>query len=328
MPVYNGQKYIREAIDSILGQTLKAFEFIIINDGSTDDSVRIIRSYIDPRIRLINNENNIGLIKTLNRGLELAKGEYLARMDCDDVSLPYRLEKQVDYLNKNPDIDTCGTWFTSFGRKRKKVGKTEERDEFIRSHLIFNPSICHPTVMFSLNSLRNYRLCYDEKYVHAEDYALWVRAMNFLKFANIQEVLYLYRIHPDSVSCSHSIIQERTANSIRKELLKKMNVNFSNKELQLHNDISNQNITYTRGFIWETANWLTKLHQTNLKTNFFPEPAFSEIIAKRWYRLCRSSQRIGFWTWKTFWNCSLSSFVAFPLKNRIGFTIKCILHIK
>ncbi len=109
MSVYNGEKYLREAIDSILNQTFKDFEFLIIDDGSTDSSADIIRSYTDFRIRLIQNEKNIGLTRSLNKGLKLAKGEYIARMDVDDISLPIRFEKQVSFLDKYEDVKLVGS---------------------------------------------------------------------------------------------------------------------------------------------------------------------------------------------------------------------------
>ncbi|TNE70794.1 glycosyltransferase family 2 protein, partial [bacterium] len=108
MSVYNGEEFLREAMDSILDQTYTNFEFLIINDGSTDDTVPIIESYDDPRIRLIHNEVNIGLTKSLNKGIGLAKGEYIARMDADDISLPERFERQIEVL-LNSKIDICGT---------------------------------------------------------------------------------------------------------------------------------------------------------------------------------------------------------------------------
>ena len=114
MPVYNGEKYLKEAITSILLQTFDDFEFLIINDGSSDASVDIIQSFRDPRIRLVHNDTNIGLIATLNKGLKLAHGKYVARMDQDDISLPRRLEKQTYFMDNNPDVGVCGTWIKLF----------------------------------------------------------------------------------------------------------------------------------------------------------------------------------------------------------------------
>jgi len=109
MPVYNGEKYLNEAIDSILGQTFKDFKFLIINDGSTDGTADILKSYKDSRIKVTNNEKNIGLTKSLNKGLKMAKSEYIARMDADDISLPTRLQKQVEFMDSHPKVGVCGT---------------------------------------------------------------------------------------------------------------------------------------------------------------------------------------------------------------------------
>ena len=109
MPAYNAENYIREAIDSILAQTFRDFEFLIIDDGSTDHTVEIIRSYSDSRIRLYQNERNMGVAATLNRGLDLARGEYIARMDADDISLPERFAKQAAYMDAHPDVAVCGS---------------------------------------------------------------------------------------------------------------------------------------------------------------------------------------------------------------------------
>lgn len=123
MPVYNAQEYIREAIDSILNQTFSDFEFIIINDGSTDNSVEIIKNYNDPRIVLVDNTENKGLVSVLNQGLQLAQGEYIARMDADDISLPNRFMEQVNYLDKHPQVGILGAWFHIFGDKINRIEK-------------------------------------------------------------------------------------------------------------------------------------------------------------------------------------------------------------
>jgi len=119
MSVYNGEKYLREAIDSILNQTFTDFEFLIVNDGSTDRTAEILRSYDDPRIIIINNEKNIGLTKSLNIGLRMAKGEYIARMDADDVSMPERLQKQIELLNQKKNTGLVGTYYTIINEKGK-----------------------------------------------------------------------------------------------------------------------------------------------------------------------------------------------------------------
>src|SRR4051794_15571169 len=168
MPVYNAAEYIRETIDSVLSQSFTDFEFLIINDGSTDQSEEIIKSYSDPRIRLINNEKNMRLIATLNKGIELAKGEYIARMDADDICLPTRLEKQYKVMEDNKDIALCGTGIKMMGKKFFQplvISNSNTIKNVMRAFNVF----FHPTVMFRKSILieQNYR--YDPNYLHAED---------------------------------------------------------------------------------------------------------------------------------------------------------------
>lgn len=201
MPVYNGEKYLREAMESILGQTYTDFEFLIINDGSTDRSVEIIESYPDARIRLVHNEKNINLIATLNKGIELARGEYIARMDCDDISLPDRLAKQVAFMDAHPEIGGCGTWAKVIDEKgnvyksRKALtGKSIKRLRWIPTPFI------HPTIMARTSLLKENR--YSEGYLYAEDYELWLRLCRETEIFNLKDYLLYYRIHPDNVSSS------------------------------------------------------------------------------------------------------------------------------
>ena len=156
MPVYNGEKYLKEAIDSILNQTFSDFEFIIVNDCSSDNTEDIIKSYKDNRIVYLKNEENSGVATTLNRGLDIAKGEYIARMDADDISLPKRFEKQVDFMDKNKNCIICGSNTELFGAisGRTYVPLT---DSAIRATVIFSSPFTHPTVMiFFIISKKNY----------------------------------------------------------------------------------------------------------------------------------------------------------------------------
>jgi len=137
MPVYNGEVYLREAIDSILDQTLTDFEFLILNDGSSDHSVDIVRSYDDPRIRLVENEANLGVVQTLNRGLDLANGTFIARMDCDDRSLRDRLARQVAFLDDHPEVGICGTWMEAIGARAGYIWRYPTDPERIRCSLLF-----------------------------------------------------------------------------------------------------------------------------------------------------------------------------------------------
>lgn len=208
MPVYNGEKYLRPAIESILNQSFTDFEFLIINDGSTDSSVKIIESYNDPRIRLIHNDHNLKLIATLNKGFELARGEYLARMDCDDVSLPDRLLKQVNFMVTHPEVGICGTRarvITQDGTllKRKRLNYPAG---YSAQKYAWRPSpIIHPTAFIRNSVFKKFK--YDPNYIHAEDYELWMKASRETVLYNLKEYLFLYRIHSTSITSTNKITQ-------------------------------------------------------------------------------------------------------------------------
>lgn len=213
MPLYNGEKYLKEAIDSILNQTYTDFELLLINDASKDDTERIVRSYNDDRIVYIKNEINLGLINTLNKGLELAKGKFIARMDQDDISLPERFEKQIDILEKNPEIGVCGTWFTPLinGISGKTI-QHPEHSESIKISLLAYCALGHPTIMLRKKFISNLR--YDPDYQAAEDYEFWTRLSRIGKLYNIQESLLQYRFHETNMSVLEENTQSKNAKKI------------------------------------------------------------------------------------------------------------------
>ena len=146
MPVYNGEKYLRQAVDSILNQTFKDFEFLIINDGSTDKTLAILQEYKNKRVKIINNKKNIGLTKSLNKGLKLAKGKYIARMDADDISLSNRLRKQIDFLDKHNKIGVLGTQMKIINNSNKIVGE-------------YKTPLCHSLIVWNFLFDRSHKSC-------------------------------------------------------------------------------------------------------------------------------------------------------------------------
>jgi len=203
MSVYNSEKYLVEAIESILTQTFADFEFIIINDGSTDSSLSIIKKYLldDDRIVLISRENK-GLPYSLNEGIIKARGKYIARMDADDISLPMRFEEQISYMESNSDIGVCGTQAYVFSEKSviKKTHKHPSKDEDLKLRLLFSVCFIHPSVMIRKSILDNISIIYNEKYKNSQDYDLWVRLASITKFGTIQKPLIFYRVSNDSIT--------------------------------------------------------------------------------------------------------------------------------
>lgn len=202
MPVYNGQKYLGTAIQSILEQTFADFELLIINDGSTDQSRRIVESYDDPRIRLVNNESNLGLTRTLNKGLDLAQGQYIARMDCDDIAYPDRFVQQVNYMETNSDVVVCGGWVHIVDQSGATVGELRKPyGDMLRSEYWRPSPIIHPTAMIRRSHLGDLR--YDTAVRFSEDYDLWFRLRERGKIDNVPMFMLKYRVHDATVTAQH-----------------------------------------------------------------------------------------------------------------------------
>ena len=236
MPVYNGKPYLEEAIESILCQTFRDFELIIINDGSTDDSETIINNYKkkNDQIRTYSQENQ-GLVQTLNRGFGCAKGRYVARMDADDISLPQRLEQQVRILDTELDVAMVGSSFCAVDEKGRHTYVTYQpvSDGAIRWHVLFHNPFAHTSVMLRASVMRKNNLQYDDSARHAEDYDLWSRLLCFGKGRNIRDPLVKYRRHSQRMSSVFLEQQQEQAIRISARNLKRLGVALSDKDVKL-----------------------------------------------------------------------------------------------
>ncbi len=195
VPVYNTAPYLREAIDSMLDQTFADFELIVLDDCSPDNAEEILDTYNDPRIVRYKGEKNVGLSNVLNVGIGMARGKYIARMDSDDISLPQRLQVQVDYLEKHPDVDLVSVGMRLFGAK-EGTWIREINPEKVKIEALFHSPVLHASSVWRKDAFEKQGLRFRQEMVPAEDYDLWVRAMlKGLKLVNLPEVLYEYRIH-------------------------------------------------------------------------------------------------------------------------------------
>ncbi len=191
MPAYNASRFIGESIESILNQTLKNFELIIVNDGSTDDTVDIVNSYNDPRIRLIHNPENLGIVATLNNGITEARSEFIARLDADDIAVANRLEEQLKYMLANPDVELLGTWAKTFtDNVHDSEDWTISNRDLTFNLLFFNP-IIHSSVVFRKSTILREGM-YRQNY--AEDYDLWSRLLHKYKMYVLEQPLVFYRL--------------------------------------------------------------------------------------------------------------------------------------
>lgn len=209
MPVYNTAPYLREAIDSMLSQTFTDFELIVLNDCSPDNAEEILDTYNDPRIVRYKGAKNVGLSNVLNIGIEMARGKYIARMDSDDISLPNRLQVQVDYLEAHPEIDLVSVGMQLFG-DNDEIWIRDQDFEEMKIRALFRSPVLHASSVWRKESFEKQGLRFRQEMVPCEDYDLWTRALvSGLKFANLSEVLYRYRIHGTQASMQTDVIDEK-----------------------------------------------------------------------------------------------------------------------
>jgi len=217
MPVYNGEEYLDIAIESILNQTYKAFKLILIDDASTDNSLKIIKRYSekDQRVSFLIHQQNLGIIATLNDGLKLATGQYIARMDSDDISYPERFERQVTFLEKHAEIGLLSSSYRCIDETGQslEIHRPPQTDILIRWHLLFHSAFCHPSVMFRSELIKHAGL-YDPEMNHAEDYDLWSRMLLYTKGANVTDILIDRRKSSTQISSVYKSGQIHTADKI------------------------------------------------------------------------------------------------------------------
>ena len=227
MPTYNVAPYVREAIDSVMQQTYTNFELLVIDDCSTDDTVSVVRSINDPRIRIVQNEKNLGLAENLNRGLSHITTEYVARMDGDDIAEPVWLEREVAILDNHPDIGICSGGFERFGTLKSLV-RFPERHEDSMANMLFECSVIVPTFRMSL--YRNHGLRYSTEAFPAEDYRFWAECLRITKMYNVQETLFHYRMHPTQICTARREEQQRKVAQVRRYMLEWLSEEFTEEE--------------------------------------------------------------------------------------------------
>ena len=307
MPVYNAESHLHEAIRSIIKQSFSDFEFLIINDGSTDRSVEIVRSYRDPRINLVHNEKNLGLIATLNRGIHISRGEYIARMDSDDISLPRRFETQVKAMDKHGDWGICGSWVRILGGPDSgTVQCYPTKSKYLLCELLFDSPIAHPSIMIRKETIFKSNEYYDENFKHAEDYDLWCRLAKITSMSNIPKILLNYRIHGSQTGSKHSAEQKSAANRIRFRQITQLDIDPSEEEFQTHKIISTlRHEKLSENFVDASEHWFMKLITANSKKKIFPEPEFSKTIGLRWLLICNLSTGGVGWKMKRYFDTPL-----------------------
>lgn len=294
MPVYNANKYVAKAIEGILSQSYSDYEFLILNDGSTDNSEEIILDYRNSRIRYFKSGENSGLIYQLNKGIELAQGKYIARMDADDISLPTRLEKQVEFLEQNPDCAVVGCSLRVVDEKGKLTGESWQvlTDwERMRIQMLFQPPFPHPGVMMRADVMKE-SFRYDEAFYLVEDFRLWTEVAKRFRMGNIAETLLLYRSHGDSTTHIFKSQQLKNLREIFRQQLSVFAVNISEANLDDHLlTVTTDNLTTDN--LKRLESWLYHLVSLNESQKVFDLFYFRQQIIQIWFSICFKAIKAG-----------------------------------
>ena len=333
MPCYNAEKHLEEAISSILNQTYTDFEIVAIDDCSSDQTLEILHRFaeIDKRIKVYKNDENLKLVKTLNKGVNLCKGKYIARMDSDDIALPQRLEKEVQYLDEHNDYGIVSTQFSTFYDSPEKLYPYTNPTEFeeLQSYLLFKSGICHPASMIRKTVFTDLGLQFEEQYLHVEDYAFWSKALYKTKLGNIGgESLLLYRVHPSQVSSMYEDLQRQNKKSVFKIHCQQLGLNYSDEALDIYASVAEANPTHSSFEYLNKCEQFMKALITKNETEPFCSSVFlNNMLALHWIRLCANSH-LGL---KVLKRCKMSSlYVAqcYTSRDKLILFFKCLFRIK
>ncbi len=331
MPVYNAAKYLEESINSILNQTFPHFELLLMDDGSHDSSPQIIKKQDDGRVRCFFNSRQMGIAKTLNRGIEHAQGKYIARMDADDIACPERLAKQVAFMEKHPEIGLCGTWFKMTGERKGIIKHPTQHADIMMALLKINP-IGHPTAIIRKSILNNPEKVYNEDFKTSQDLELWTRLAPVTQLANIGEILLEYRVHPGQTSVEKLKQQSIDALNCRltwfKNMLGNKGEHYTTALTLLLKGTPIESVSST---VWvRCLKCYRSLYLKNKRLKIFPEEQFIRWIISYWeqfkpHKIIRFSPVLLTGTLFPPFN---RMFLLYKPANKIKFIVKCFTYRK
>ena len=291
MSVYNGDKHLEESLSSVTNQSLSDWELIVVDDFSQDNSRNIIRRAMeqDKRVRCIENKKNLGLAASLNIAIQESRGQYIARMDDDDVSLPCRLEKQVSFLESNKHIGVVGSMAELIGIKNG-IRRHAEKDLDIKNRTLFSCQFCHPTTIIRKDLLDRTGIRYDESFRTAQDYKLWVDLLPHTSFYNMSETLLQYRVHNGQISSSKRKEQKNNTYIIYETIFQRLGLLATDELLLLHEAIASfsyqsqqvKQVEAVKDHLWS-------LIEANAEKNYFPHVEFAKFLSELFYNILKRS---------------------------------------
>lgn len=323
IPVYNRGKFIKAAVESVLSQTYQNFEIIIVDDGSTDNSIAVVKSIEDSRIKLFKNAVNKGVVYSRNRYLEEASGDYIAVLDSDDTWLPSKLEKQIKFFRENPDYGICGTTaLRKYSDGKKEIWKYPIKDGEIRVRLLWGSSIIHSSMMINTRLLKKYSVKYSKDRKQAEDYDLIRQIAKYGKLYNLEEVLLWYNIHEDQFTSSAKLEQVSETFKVTLLYIKDLGLTLTEKQKGAYFKVFTYKYDLSKDELLEL-----QIVFEHLNEQLDEKPILKNNISKQWFLACYySTTKNGFEAWKSFNSLQIIFPYRLSLLQKGKFCLKCLVQ--
>jgi len=328
-PVHNAEAYLPDSIQSILSQSFPDFEYIIIDDASTDNSWQIITDFAqqDDRIKPIRNTQKQSLSQVRNQALDMAKGKYVAKIDADDISAPQRLQTQVAYLEKSPQIILCGAGVQYFSKDQLLSQWVLNIDSLeIKCRLLFENCFANSTIMMRKDIIEQHHIRYQSDFDFSEDYGFWSALAQQGDLAIIPEILAKVRQHPQKVSVKFTQTQQENAYKVQRLYLQKLGITPTLEELRLHFDAMHGGISPSLNSLNNLSQWLLRLKSQNQFKKIYPEPEFTKLLKQIWTKHIAGQTWLGPHFFKVVQQNSLSSYHDWSMYQKIKFRLKCLLR--
>jgi hypothetical protein len=293
MPAFNAAAHLQEALDSLFAQSLGDFELLVVDDGSEDDTPAILAGQKDRRLRVLRNERRLKLSGALNRGLDEARGEFIARMDADDLARPRRLERQAAFLQSRQSVALCGTWVWRFGGPRAGVLCYPASPEEVRAFSLFHCPFAHPTVMMRRAVMDAGAFRYDGSFYPTEDYELWARVLDAHNGANIGRVLLDYREHAASMTGADWGSMDEQAVRVLRGRLARLGMTASDGEARFHRDVAMGRVPPGEEGLALAEAWLSRLADANEASGLCERRALARVEYDMWFRACMANASAG-----------------------------------
>ena len=295
LPVRNGATYLPAALRSVLAQSHRALEVLVLDDASTDGSGAVAAAMGDPRVRVVRFDAPQGLGRALNCGWELAQGEFIARMDADDVAEPTRLSRQLALLRQRPALAGCGSWIRVVGAGRPFLARYPVGEPTLRAYALFDNPLAHPTVFLRRAAFDQAGLRYDEAARAAQDYELWVRALETLPLDNVPRALLRYRQHDAAVTAQKSGESDARIAEIQRSLLARLGVGVDADALAFHRLVGHGVAMTTEAEFTRAERWLERIVEANGVARVYAEDGLRHAVGFVWLRIALNSSRLGRW---------------------------------